>query len=131
MIDGGLCRDFVDMHVGLHREFVSDVMAIRAGAQTGVSYSTALLRFLTSWLTFHILGTDKLMARQLQGDFMAGFDGAADPMQEVREKRTTAAQSAIEHRRAAAAAAEPTCPASCPARPGAAAPPVHRNAHGR
>ena len=66
MIDGGLCRDFVDMHVGLHREFVSDVMAIRAGAQTGVSYSTALLRFLTSWLTFHILGTDKLMARQLR-----------------------------------------------------------------
>jgi hypothetical protein len=38
----------------------------------------------------------ELMARQMQGDFMAGFDGAADPMQEVREKRTTAAESAIQ-----------------------------------
>lgn len=65
MIDGGLSPAFVDMHIGLHRGFFADVMAIRAGAETGAAYSIALLRFLTSWLTFHILGTDKAMARQL------------------------------------------------------------------
>lgn len=65
MIDAGLSPAFVGMHIGLHRDFVTDVMAIRAGAESGASYSIALLRFLTSWLTFHILGTDKVMARQL------------------------------------------------------------------
>jgi hypothetical protein len=58
---------------------------------------------LNSWYSSDDALTDdlielgrELMARQMQGDFMAGFDGAADPMQEVREKRTTAAQSAID-----------------------------------
>jgi hypothetical protein len=36
------------------------------------------------------------MARQMQGDFMAGFDGGSDPMQETREERTAAAQSTID-----------------------------------
>ena len=38
----------------------------------------------------------ELMARQMRGDFMAGFDGTSDPMRETREERTAAAQSAID-----------------------------------
>ncbi len=38
----------------------------------------------------------ELLARQMRGDFMAGFDGAADPMRETREERSAAAQAAID-----------------------------------
>ncbi len=53
-------------HRGAHAAFVQEVARMMRQAQDEGSLSgTELLRFLTSWLTFHILSADMDMTRQL------------------------------------------------------------------
>lgn len=56
---------FVKSHVQIHREFAGQVVAMREldASQQDVG---SLLKFLSSWLAHHILGTDQSMARQIK-----------------------------------------------------------------
>jgi hemerythrin len=66
MGETGLDPGYVADHRALHADFLQEVTLLRdalRGASDGGP--DRLLRFLTSWLAFHILGTDQGMARQI------------------------------------------------------------------
>lgn len=67
MVTGGLHPESIEHHASRHRGFVREVQAMRRAHAAGESLDgPQLLRFLSSWLTFHILGEDKAMAQQLE-----------------------------------------------------------------
>lgn len=51
----------VHSHRAVHLDFAHRIMQMQKGVDT-----VTLLRFLCSWLVYHILGTDQIMARQLR-----------------------------------------------------------------
>ena len=60
-------RDYLRRHHGLHQTFVDELTQLRRLHDEGDGLDgSQLLRFLTSWLTFHILGEDQVMAHQLR-----------------------------------------------------------------
>ncbi len=61
-----LLPDYVDQHRRQHLEFASEVQSMRSASADGQLDTVSLLKFLTSWLTFHILGTDQMMAAQIR-----------------------------------------------------------------
>jgi hemerythrin-like metal-binding protein len=66
MVEHGLATDGVALHVAEHRAFVGDVLALRGDAGADGDGLHELQRFLASWLAFHILGTDQVMAAQIR-----------------------------------------------------------------
>ncbi|MDD5248126.1 MAG: ATP-binding protein [Rhodocyclaceae bacterium] len=54
-----------DWHRGIHQDFAKQISAMHA-ADNGLIDAEFLLRFLTNWLAYHILGVDQVMARQLR-----------------------------------------------------------------
>ncbi len=65
MRDVGCDPRFIEVHETVHREFARQVE--RMLPQNGASIDAEhLLRFLASWLAFHILGIDQSMARQIR-----------------------------------------------------------------
>lgn len=64
MAEAGLSPIALERHAALHNGFVSDVLVLQREFKEGSLEGTTLLRFLSSWLTFHILGADQSMARQ-------------------------------------------------------------------
>ncbi len=75
MRDTGLAPEYIDKHGHTHEAFGHAVVTMRRQAtQAGQLTGNELLRFLTSWLTFHILGEDQAMARQIKA--MQGGDTA-------------------------------------------------------
>ncbi|MDP3440994.1 MAG: hemerythrin domain-containing protein, partial [Azonexus sp.] len=65
MIDAGCDPRHVSMHQRVHREFAGQVTAMRQ-ISTGAEDTEFLLRFLSNWLAYHILGIDQVMTRQVQ-----------------------------------------------------------------
>jgi hemerythrin-like metal-binding protein len=67
MDDHGLLESYRMAHKGSHGDFVVQISELRSqlGTDTGGDLGPALLRYLTSWLTFHILNEDQRMARQI------------------------------------------------------------------
>ena len=64
---GGIDPGYLAGHVQTHAAFVDEVGQMIQASHSAVPLSgTQLLRFLTSWLTFHILAEDQKMARQLR-----------------------------------------------------------------
>jgi diguanylate cyclase (GGDEF)-like protein/hemerythrin-like metal-binding protein len=61
----GIDARHVDEHQQLHREFVEEVTRMASAVVNRHETAEGLLKFLTHWLAFHILGTDQTMARQL------------------------------------------------------------------
>lgn len=55
----------LDMHRAIHRDFGQQVTAMREVA-VNPKEAEFLLRFLTNWLAYHILGIDQAMARQIK-----------------------------------------------------------------
>ena len=53
-----------ELHKRIHRDFAVQINNMRA-VKAGDSDTEYLLRFLTNWLAYHILGTDQAMARQV------------------------------------------------------------------
>lgn len=64
MIDAGCDERHISMHQKIHREFASQVTAMRQ-VSMGAEDTEFLLRFLSNWLAYHILGIDQVMTRQV------------------------------------------------------------------
>src|SRR5450759_4537772 len=68
-----LARDYLKHHHQAHVAFVNELTQMRKQYEHEGSLSgTDLLRFLTSWLSFHILMEDRRMSRQIK-DVEGGF----------------------------------------------------------
>ena len=66
MVAGGLAPEYLAQHQRSHATFAQDVARMIGDSSADHNVSGAnLLRFLTSWLTFHILAEDQYMVRQL------------------------------------------------------------------
>jgi hemerythrin-like metal-binding protein len=52
-------------HVGVHRDFMTQVQAMWRARSAMKAPAETLHGFLASWLTFHILGEDQAMAREI------------------------------------------------------------------
>ncbi len=58
--------NYAEQHHAAHQIFVTEVLEMRRQfEQDGTVSGNDLLRFLTSWLSFHILSEDKRMAQQI------------------------------------------------------------------
>jgi hemerythrin-like metal-binding protein len=65
MAQAGCDQRHVELHQRIHRDFAKQIANMRQ-VKAGSSDTEFLLRFLTNWLAYHILGTDQAMARQVQ-----------------------------------------------------------------
>lgn len=62
----GVDQQHVSPHREAHEEFLSEVVRMREDLRQGNSaVAESLLKFLTQWLAYHILGTDQVLARQI------------------------------------------------------------------
>jgi diguanylate cyclase (GGDEF)-like protein/hemerythrin-like metal-binding protein/PAS domain S-box-containing protein len=67
MVSAGIDARHFESHRAEHRRFLNDVTEIRKNsARGGSDADDSLLSFLVHWLTYHILGYDQLMARQVK-----------------------------------------------------------------
>jgi len=65
MVQAGLERNYVREHKHFHADFLHEVTLMKDGMGQGQTQAEQLLKFLTHWLAYHILGTDQSMARQM------------------------------------------------------------------
>ena len=65
MLQAGLDPRHVEAHKQFHNDFLQEVMGMHEGIANRHEISERLLKFLTYWLAFHILGTDQSMATQV------------------------------------------------------------------
>lgn len=75
MVLSGIAPKHIADHRKGHRDFLDEVRRMSTAAQGGRPAAESLLRFLTYWLAYHILGTDQFLARQI-ADVRAGADPA-------------------------------------------------------
>jgi hemerythrin-like metal-binding protein len=89
---GGIDATYVARHRQAHAEFVQDISQMIRDSETENRISGKdLLRFLTSWLTFHILSEDQNMARQLITGLTAENQTALCETNEQAERSATTA----------------------------------------
>ncbi len=88
MVRYGLAPHFIEQHAHEHGQFLTDLKALHSGmAGQQQEEASALISFLTNWLAFHILGSDKvvawLIAAAKQGistqDALASYHASRDP----------------------------------------------------
>ena len=65
MLRSGLDPRHIKEHKQFHTEFLQEVMQMQKGVADRAEAAQGLLKFLTYWLAFHILGIDQSMARQV------------------------------------------------------------------
>jgi hemerythrin len=65
MLASGIAPRHVTDHQKGHRDFIDEVRRMSSAVVEGHQAAESLLRFLTYWLAYHILGTDQLLARQI------------------------------------------------------------------
>jgi len=61
----GLDPRYIEQHKQFHTEFLQEVTLMQNGLGERQEDAQQLLKFLTYWLTFHILGIDRTMAKQV------------------------------------------------------------------
>ena len=68
MRSSGLVQTYQQSHEAVHAQFVDELIALRTqmGQNPAGDTGPTLLKFLTGWLTFHILDEDQRMARQIR-----------------------------------------------------------------
>ncbi|HJV25580.1 MAG TPA: ATP-binding protein [Aromatoleum sp.] len=66
MVERRLDKAFISNHIRQHRDFEREITAVRENSTGERREAIALLQFLTSWLSFHILSADRLMAEQIR-----------------------------------------------------------------
>jgi len=65
MVAAGVWCDHLERHRREHRYYIDEIARIVDGATADRHAAEEALRFLSSWLAYHILGIDQCMARQL------------------------------------------------------------------
>ncbi|TKB56788.1 GGDEF domain-containing protein [Ferrimonas aestuarii] len=65
MLEVGIDARHLNHHIEEHQYFLREVCTLKDASNTEVS-ATYMLKFLTHWLAYHILGQDQNMARQLE-----------------------------------------------------------------
>ncbi|WP_461516901.1 diguanylate cyclase [Porticoccus sp.] len=81
----------LDRHINSHKRFLDDLASIYATiTDRDLSKANSFLEFLIHWLAFHILGSDKDMARQI-GAIQSGISPkeAYDKLEQERDSSTT------------------------------------------
>lgn len=66
MRGAGVDPRHIQVHEGLHRQFVQQVTTMWSRRATMEATAEVFVGFLTSWLGLHILGIDQSLARQIQ-----------------------------------------------------------------
>jgi hemerythrin len=66
MLAKGVDRRHCHEHLEAHRHFIRELNGVQLDREDRPEAADWLVKFLTSWLTYHILGTDQAMARQIQ-----------------------------------------------------------------
>lgn len=67
MLDEGVDQRHTGPHFKAHADFVAEVERMREAARLDSNkVAPVLLRFVTGWMTFHILDSDQTMARQIR-----------------------------------------------------------------
>lgn len=65
MAEAGCDPRHTSLHLTIHRDFTQQIATMRQ-VSTGAADTEFLLRFLTNWLAYHILGIDQSMTRQVK-----------------------------------------------------------------
>lgn len=71
----GLDPRHIRQHQDLHADFLTEVVQMHDSNTNDGTAASRLLKFLTYWLAYHILGTDQSMARQIAA-MQAGHSAA-------------------------------------------------------
>ncbi len=90
MLRAGLDPRHIEAHVNLHSAFLEEVALIHEAGADRARVSERLLKFLTHWLAFHILGTDQSMARQIAA--IGGGQGAAEAFLDEKKMKAGATE---------------------------------------
>ncbi len=95
MRQGGIDPRHLIHHQKLHQGFAAQVDTLRRQFEEGDSLNgNELLRFLSNWLAFHILGEDQRMSRELRA--ITGGMGAAEAYDNVEGNKAEILQGANE-----------------------------------
>jgi len=90
MLQMGLDARYVANHIQSHVNFLQEVTRMREGVSLqNINAAEPLLKFLTYWLAFHILGTDQSMARQVRAIQAGQNSAAAFSAEEVMKEGAT------------------------------------------
>lgn len=86
----GLDTRYVTHHIQLHLNFLQELTRMREGVSPQKpDAAKPLLKFLTYWLAFHILGTDQSMARQVRAIHAGQKPDEAFSAEEVMKEGAT------------------------------------------
>lgn len=91
MVQAGVDRRHVERHMAIHRQFVEQVSAMWNSRHTMAAPAGVLLEFLIAWLSFHILGEDQALARQIRRIRAGETAAQALEAEEAPRDKTTAA----------------------------------------
>ncbi len=90
MLHVGLDARHVRLHQQFHADFLAELTTLQQDLTQQPNNGHDLLKFLTHWLAFHILGTDQAMARQV-----SAIEGGTPPAQ-AHEQETQIKEGATE-----------------------------------
>lgn len=91
MGEAGIDPRHVEHHTAVHRKFVEQVTTMWNARHTMTEPAGVLLEFLIAWLSFHILGEDQSLARQVKRIRAGETPALALAAEEVPRDRTTEA----------------------------------------
>ncbi len=88
MLEAGVDRRHVHGHLETHRHFIQELNSLSLDQDDRLESADWLLKFLAYWLSYHILGTDQVMARQVQA-IRSGVSPEVAYQQELLHRRDT------------------------------------------
>jgi hemerythrin-like metal-binding protein len=91
MTEGRLDPRHIDLHKQHHRSFTEQVVTMWQSRASMTHPAETLHGFLTAWLTYHILGEDQAMAREIIHVREGVAPAAAHEMEANRGERSTSA----------------------------------------
>jgi hemerythrin-like metal-binding protein len=91
MAEGGLDPRHIELHKQHHRDFTEQVVSMWQGRASMTNPAETLHGFLTAWLSYHILGEDQAMAREIARVRQGMAPAAAHELEATRGERSTSA----------------------------------------
>jgi hemerythrin-like metal-binding protein len=91
MTEGGLDPRHIELHKQHHRSFTEQVVTMWQGRASLTHPAETLHGFLSAWLSYHILGEDQAMAREIARIREGMSPAAAHEIETTRGERSTSA----------------------------------------